>query len=101
MSWIDYSSYKNYPSGTLKQIPWECNTNETIRIKDKLNTSWNYRNYLQKNSDVITNHNTKNALLCGNMEVINRGCRRNSSDLKQSYQEREKASKICCPSIIM
>jgi hypothetical protein len=100
MSWIDYSSYKNYSSGTLKQIPWECNLNETIRTKDQLNTSWGYRNYLQKNSEVIINHNTKNALLNGNINVINRGYQ-NSSDLKQWFNDKEKANKICCPSIVM
>ena len=101
MSWIDYSSYKNYPSGTLKNVNWECKTNETIRTKDNLNTSWDYRNYLQKNSNVIINHNTKNALLCGNMDIINRGYSRNPSDLKQSFNDKEKANKICCPSIVM
>ena len=100
MSWIDYSSCKNYPSGSLKQS-WECNLNETIRTKDRLNTSWDHRNYLQKNSNVIINHNTKNALLNGNMDVINRGYTRNLSDLKQSFDERVKANKICCPSIVM
>ena len=101
MSWIDYSSYKNYPSNALKQLPWECSVNETLRTKDRLNTSWDYRNYLQKNSNVIINHNTKNALLSGNIDVINRGFSQKSSDLKQLFNDKEKASKICCPSIVM
>ena len=101
MSWIEYSSYKNYPSKELKQNSWECNTNETIRVKDKLNTSWNHRNYLQKNSNIIINHNTKNALLCENMNIVNRGYNEMPSDLKQSFINKQKANKICCPSIVM
>ena len=99
MSWVEYTSYKNYPSGKLKETSWECKVNETIRVKDRLNTNWVYRDYLQKNANTIINHNTKNALLGRNI-IINRGytC---SSDLKQSFLEKEKASKICCPSILI
>jgi hypothetical protein len=50
MSWVEYTSYQNYPSGNIKQLQWECKTNETIRKNDKLNTSWGYRDYLQKNT---------------------------------------------------
>jgi hypothetical protein len=101
MSWIEYTSYKNYPSGKLKQTPWECKVNEKIRIEDGLNTSWVYRDYLQKNTNIIINHNTKNALLYCNTNVINRGYSTYPSDLKQSFLNKTKTNKICCPSIVM
>jgi hypothetical protein len=102
MSWVEYTSYQNYPSGNIKQLQWECKTNETIRKNDKLNTSWGYRDYLQKNTNTIINHNTNNALLNGNMNIINRGYSQNTlypSDLKQSFLNEKK--NIYCPSILM
>jgi len=99
MSWIEYSSYKNYPSKDLKQINWECITNDTIRSKDNIKTNWNYRTYLQKNTNVIINHNTKNSLLYGNINITNRGYDMYPSDLKKSFINKEKSNKICCPSI--
>ena len=101
MSWIEYTSYKNYPSKEVKQIPWQCQLNDIIIKKDGLNTSWGYRDYLQKNSNMIIDHNSKNALLGHNTNIINRGYTTYPSDLKQSFLQKEKANKICCPSILM
>jgi hypothetical protein len=74
----------------------QCQLNNTIRINDKLNTNWNYRNHLQTNAKSIINHNTTNALI-GIPTIINRKYNPPESDLKQFLKQKN----ICCPSIIM
>jgi len=102
MSWIEYTSYKNYPSGELKSIKYECDVNKRIRENDGVNTAWSYRDYMQRNADKIMNYNTKNALTHTNntLRIINRGYSLNTmqtSDLKRSYLNKTKT--VSCPSI--
>jgi len=104
MSWIEYTSYKHYPSGELKHINYECSLNKNIRERDGINTAWKYRDYLQSNSNKIINYNTKNSLTQPNpnvLNIVNRGFSYTlkQSDMKQDYLKRTKT--VSCPSIPM
>uniref|UniRef100_A0A6C0HSA8 Uncharacterized protein n=1 Tax=viral metagenome TaxID=1070528 RepID=A0A6C0HSA8_9ZZZZ len=100
MSWIDYTSPIHYPTGKIN-CDWECKKNKRINQNDQLTTSWKHRTYLQTNSDLIINQNTKNAIV-DTPQVFNvnkRGYSYNSqypSDLKQSFLKKDP---IVCPSI--
>ena len=106
MSWIEYTSFTNYPSRDLKSVHYECNVNKQIQENDGINSSWRHRTYLQKNTEMIINYNTKNALTHCNTNVLNiidTGYSYNTvqpSDLKRHYLTKER-SNVTCPSIPM
>lgn len=100
MSWIEYTSYKYYPSNELKSINYECNVNKEIREKDVIQTCWGHRNYLQRNAEMIIAYNTKNALSPSVLNIATKSHSSNS-DLKNQYLIKMKSSFITCPSIPM
>jgi hypothetical protein len=108
MSWIEYTSFQNYPSKHLKAINWECDVNQKIINNDNINTAWKRRTYMQNNTKTIINYNTKNSIShLGNnnnniLNITDRGFSYDTmvySDLKQNYLKKE--TKITCPSILM
>jgi len=100
MSWIEYTSYKNFPNNL--DFNYDCGINRQIRNNDRIKTSWGYREYMQRNANTIIDYNTKNALTNSNrnvLNIVNRGYSNIQSDMKKQYLSKQKI--VLCPSIPM
>ena len=64
--------------------------NENIRVRENINTNWDYRNYLQSNANSIMTLNQRSACdQTGCIPVNNKISKYAPSDLKQVYLSRQ------------